>query len=119
MADDGEVKFTFETDTFSHPNTTTETDLVEFTLVTQNIGISLDMINFTQDTTIRVFEKIDGTNYRQRPSKIYPTDYSTGQIGIEVILDGRGRDMKITLESAVVEGGATSIPAVIRTEYRI
>lgn len=119
MADAGEIKTYFETATLTHPNTTTETDLVEYIGLRDLLGISLDMTNILQTTTIRVYNKTDSTNYRQRSQKVFPTDYETGTEEIFAELDGTGQDMKITLESGTVEGSAKNIPADIRTGVRL
>ena len=119
MPDGGEIKTTFETDTYSHPDTTTETDLVEYTGLKNYIVTNLDMSNFGESTTVRVYDKVDGTNYRQVSQKIYPDDYETGTEVATFVLDGAGQDMKVTLQSAVAEGGATSVPADIRSTIRL
>jgi hypothetical protein len=118
MVDGGEVKTTFETATFNHPNTTSETDLIEFLTLKKFVVLNLDFINLTQSTTINVYDKIDGTNYRLLSTKIYPNDYDTNIIAVSVILDGGGQDMKITLTSGILEGSARDILADIRKEDR-
>jgi len=60
MADDGEIVYTFESDIIEHANNTNEQDLIEFTNLKENINLSIRMSTFTQDTTIRVFEKTSG-----------------------------------------------------------
>ncbi len=75
MVDAGEIKVFFRNVLFFHPNTLDETDLVEHLLFKEKDTHYFDFSNFTQDTTIRVFEKIDGINYRQLSQKVFPTDY--------------------------------------------
>lgn len=116
MVDAGEVKTNFETQILTHPDTTTETDLIEFTNLREKLIIAMDLSNLAQITTIRVFNKTDGTNYRQRSQKIFPTDYDTGTEEAVAILSGTNQDMKITLESGITEGAARTIPLAIREE---
>lgn len=118
MVDAGEIKTTFETITYTHASSTTETDLVEYTSLKELITTNLDFVNLAQITTIKVYDKVDGTNYRLLSTKVYPTDYDTDIIVVAVILDGGGQDMKITLTSGTVEGSTKNIPANIRTENR-
>ena len=120
MPDAGENKFVFRSVSLSHPNTVTETDLVEHEGITERDTHHLDFTNLSQvnETTIRVYEKIDGINYRQLSQKIFPTEYETGTEAVIVVLDGAGQDMKITLESSVAEGSAKTIPGTVRDEVR-
>lgn len=119
MVDAGEVTNVLRAPSFSHPNTTVETDLVEHLLLTELIDHHFDFSNLTQQTTIRVFEKIDGITYRKITTKVFPDDYETGTEGVVVILDGSGQDMKITLQSSIAEGSAKAIEASVRDEIRI
>lgn len=119
MVDAGEITTVLRTILFSHPNTTVETDLVEHLNLEELIDHHLDFSNLAQITTIRVFEKIDGSNYRQISQKVFPTDYEIGTLGVVIILDGSGQDMKITLESSIAEGSAKNIFGSIRDEIRV
>jgi len=119
LVDAGEVTTVLRTISFSHPNTVVETDLVEHLNLTELIDHHFDFSNLLQQTTIRVFEKIDGITYRNMSTKIFPDDYEDGTKGVVVILDGSGRDMKITLKSGIAEGSAKNIPASVRDEIRV
>lgn len=118
MVDAGEIEVFFRNVLFSHPNTTAETDLTEHLLLVEKDTHHLDLSNLTQQTTIRVFEKIDGVVYKQLSSRLYPDDYELGTQVVIVILDGAGQDMKITLQSSVAEGAARAIGASVRDEIR-
>lgn len=118
MVDAGEVQNVFRTVIFSHPNTIVETTLVEHLLLKDKNVHHFDFTNLAQDTTIRVFEKSDGSTYRQISQRVFPTDYEVNTEVVFVILDGVGQDMKITLESAIAEGSAKDIPGSVRDETR-
>ncbi len=119
MVDLGEVDNVLRTPSFTHPNTTVETDLVEHLLLTELIDHHFDFSELTQQTTIRVFEKINGADYEQISQKVFPDDYETGTKGVVIILDGSGQDMKITLQSTIAEGTPRNIAASVRDEIRI
>lgn len=101
----------------SHANTLDETDFIEFSGSTEPfIGplrdkkiISLDMVNIAQKTTISVYNKIDGVNYRLRSFKRFPDDYNTNILEILAILEGLNQDMKITLRSGVGSGATFTL----------
>lgn len=94
--------------TYSHSDNTTEQDAFVYTLLKDNIEVTLDMTNLTQRTTVRVYEKIDGTNYRLVDSGIYPDDFDVNK-GILVEFNGKNIDCKITLQSIVTEGASRNI----------
>jgi len=88
-----------------------ETSATEQTMVTVTIsarakigGIWIDMVNVTQDTTIKVYHKIDGTNLREISSHSWATTDSDG-----VLIDGftAYRDIRVTLTCG--GGGASSV----------
>lgn len=118
MVDAGELKFELRDVLFSHPNTTVETILVEHINITEIDYHHFDLSNLTQSTTIRAFEKTDGTNYKLLAESVYPEDFTDGVQTVVIILNGGGHDMKITLQSAISEGSAKSIPGNVRDELR-
>lgn len=119
MVDAGEVVTVLRTRSFSHPNTIVETDLVEHLLLTEKINHHFSFRNITQQTLIRVFEKVDGTVYDQLGDTVtFPDDFGDAKALI-IVLDGAGQDMKITLESLVAEGSAKDIEASVRDTIRI
>ena len=118
MVDAGEQTIVLRSVSFSHPNDTNENDLVEHLLLTEKITHHFDFSGFSQLTTIRVSEKIDGTNYRQLSEKEFPTDFEANNTAVIIVLDGAAQDMKITLQSAVAEGSATTVPGTTRDEIR-
>lgn len=88
-----------------------ETSALEQTLSTITItarskvgAIWLDMVNVTQDTTIRVYHQIDGVNYRQFQSNAWVTADDDG-----VLVDGFAayRNIRIMLQCA--GGGAGNV----------
>ena len=119
MPDLGNSRTQFQSQTLSHPNTLTETDLIEYTTLKNLVKLHFDMTNITQISTIRVYDKTDGTNYRLLSIKEFPTDYDTGVETIVAILDGAGQDMKVTLESTILEGSAKDIVTTSRETTRL
>lgn len=118
MVDAGEITTVFRNIAPSHPNTIAETTLIEHLLLTERDTHHLDFSALTQVTTIRVFERTDGVNYRQLSQRVFPTDYEPGSQLVIIVLDGAAQDMKITLESSVMEGSPTIIPGTVRDELR-
>ncbi len=120
MPDAGEQKISFRQVLFSHPNTIVETDLIEHPLHTEIDTHYFDFSNLSQvnKTTIRVYEKTDGINYRLVSQKIFPDNFEGVQV-IIIVLDGGEQDMKITLQSSIAEGSAKDIPGTVRDEIRI
>jgi len=102
--------------TYTHPNDTSEHDVLEFSADTQDIHISLDVSALTQPVEIREYEKIDGTNYRQISLKTYPDDFDTGTDAITIYFKQKNKDYKVTLKSTVAEGASRDIPYVYRTD---
>lgn len=122
MPDVGSVTTVLRSVSFSHPNTTTETTLIEHLSLTELIDHHLDFTNLSQvnDTTIRVFEKADGTNYEQiGKDRKFPSNYGSNTGIVRIVLDGAGQDMKITLQSAVLEGSAKTIDGTTRDTIRL
>ena len=105
--------------TYTHPNDTTEHDVLEFSAATQDIHISLDVSALTQPVEIREYEKIDGTNYRQISLKTYPDDFDTGTDAITIYFKQKNKDYKVTLKSTVAEGNSRDIPYVYRTDGKV
>ena len=105
--------------TYTHPNDTTEHDVLEFSAETQDIHISLDVSALTQPVEIREYEKIDGTNYRQISLKTYPDDFDTGTDAITIYFKQKNKDYKVTLKSTVAEGASRDIPYVYRTDGKV
>lgn len=119
MVDAGEITTVLRRKTFNHPNTTTETDLVEHLLLTEKINHHFSFRNLTQQIKIRTFEKINETDYDQLGDTVtFPDDFGDAQALI-IVLDGAGQDMKITLQSVIAEGAARVIEASIRDTIRI
>lgn len=96
--------------TYSHPNGVAEQDALIFAVTQQEINLRLDFSLLTQNTTIREYEQIDGANYRQISAKVWPTDFDVGTIAIDISFVQANALYKITLQSAVAEGGARNIP---------
>ena len=94
-------------DTFSFDETSAlEQEMVTVTITARAKvgGIWLDMVNVTQDTTIKLYHKVDGTNFREVSSHSWATTDSDG-----VLVEGftAYRDIKVTLTCG--GGGAASV----------
>jgi hypothetical protein len=94
-----------------------ETAAGEQQLVEQSIsvrtaiqGIWIDMVNATQNITLRVYHKIDGTNYRIFSEHSWLTTDDDG-----VFLEGfvAYRDIKVTLQCSGGGAGSVNIPYVV------
>lgn len=95
---------------YSHPDSVAEQDALIFAAAQQEISLRLDFVNLAQNTTIREKEQIDAATYRQLSAKIWPTDFDAGTISIDIKFTQANALYKITLQSAVLEGGAKNIP---------
>lgn len=98
--------------TYSHPSGTTEQDALVITPA--ELGkyerLSLDMSNLAQDTTVRTYIQVDGTNYRLCDRALFPDDFPTDTESVLILLMPGLRTMKVTLQSAVAEGEAKNVP---------
>lgn len=101
---------------FTLANALTEQDAVVITLTTRNkiFGVDLDVSNLTQPTTFRIYRKVDGTNYRLADS----LNWSSSDPDIVFIQTpfAYDEDIKITIQSSVVEGATREIPYKIVKE---
>jgi stress response protein SCP2 len=76
-------------------------------------SIWLDFVNLVQDVTIKVYHKIDGTNYRQYDEFSWTTSEEDGILLRDITING---DWKLTVTSAVAQGAIKAIPYnVIKT----
>jgi len=107
------VDITSVSSTFSLQPNTNEQTLLEIQPGTKIIRIYnfyLDLNAITQNTTIKVYSKIDGSNYREIPAmtitNISPPQ-SKGVALKEIVFD---TDLKITIQSATAEAEARNIP---------
>jgi hypothetical protein len=99
----------FTTGTYAHAVGTTEDDVKEFLLLQNPIEITFDMSGLLQTTTVKIYEKVDGTNYRLLTNQAYPTDFETSVDGMTITLLGKNRDMKITFQSGTNEAGIIDV----------
>jgi hypothetical protein len=94
--------------TYSHPTGVTEQDVVVLSGIDEEMEIVFDCVNLLQATTIRIYEKTDGINYRLNQSAVYPTEFVDKNVLIKI--NGKGMDAKITFQSAVAEGSSKNVP---------
>lgn len=94
-----------------------ENSAAEQTVVTVGIstrslvgGIWLDMVNVTQDTTIRIKHKIDGANYRTFTTLSWLT---TDDDGVLVGPFTAYRDIQISLQCGGAGAGAVNVPYAV------
>lgn len=99
------------TGTFSYLDAGAEQDVVEITGTTRKIihGVSLDLTTMTQNGTIKLYLKIDGTNYREVDSFdfVVATDSDGYYISINM---GITNDFKITYTEGADEAADRAIP---------
>jgi len=101
------------TGTFSFDETSSsEQDMVVISISARAIigAIWIDMSNVTRDTTIKVYHKIDGTNFREFMLEQWTSTDSDG-----VLIDGftAYRDVKITLTCDGGGAGSVSVAYAI------
>lgn len=98
--------------TYDHPNVTTEEDAVVITPseLAEYRTLLLDLSNLTQNTTIRTYIKVDAANYRLVDSSVFPTDFPANTKGVPIRLCPLSVNMKVTLESSVLEGAVRAVP---------
>lgn len=101
--------------TFAHQNNTNEQDVIEIVNGVLPEKVDLDCNALTQVTTFRFYEKVDGANYRLYNAVVYPTDVPTNVKVVPFEWSPKGRDVKITAQSSVVEGAIRNIPYARRT----
>lgn len=91
------------------PNDTAENTIIEITTTSRQRldSIWLDFVNLGQDVTIKVYHKIDGTNYRQYDEYSWSTTDEDGVIISNVTINN---DWKLTLTSPIAQGGIVAIP---------
>jgi hypothetical protein len=104
------IDITKTSGTYSLVTGTSELTVVTLTN-TENIivtGIWLDLVNLTQSCTVRVYFKIDGTNFREFSTTSWSTVMADGLlINGDMPIDS---DLRVTIQSGVAEGVTRSIP---------
>jgi len=94
---------------YNLPNDTVENTAIEITTTSRQRfdSIWLDFVNLVQDVTIKVYTKIDGTNYRQYDKYLWSTSDEDG-VFIKVVTINN--DWKLTITSTIAQGGIIAIP---------
>jgi hypothetical protein len=113
--------------TFSYLDAGGEVDIIEITPVDgeQIDGIWIDLVNMTQNGTIKLYSKIDGSNYRQVSISGTIQSYAfTVADGVDgVYIPGPfsiNTDFKVSYEEGANEGADRAIPfRVIRRQFVI
>lgn len=99
------------TGTFSYLDAGAEQTIFEITGSTRKFisGILLDLVNMTQNGTIKLYSEVDGSNYRELASYsfVVATDSDGVLIPLKVPVN---RDFKITYTEAADEGAARAMP---------
>lgn len=98
------------TGTFSFDETSAaEQDAITLTIAARSaIGsINIDMVNVTQDTTIKLYHKIDGTNYRLVQTNSWLT---TDSDGVRIAGFTAYRDVKVSLTCGGGGAGSVNVP---------
>lgn len=96
--------------TYSHTTGTSEETALEILENLKDVTVAFDVSLMAQDFTIRIKEKMDGTNYEVQSQSLFPDDYDTGIESIVINLQGKGRDQIITFQSVITEGSDRDIP---------
>lgn len=99
--------------TFAYTDAGGEQTIFEQTSVLRRTikSVSLDLVNITKDGTIKVYSKIDGTNYRECESYIF--NVATASDGVTIKLNMGVTDaFKVTYTESSDEGASRNIPYV-------
>ena len=103
------------TGSYNLPNDTAENTAIEITN-TKRLkldSIWLDFNTLVQNVTIKVYHKIDGTNYRQYDEFSWATTEEDGVFLSDITINN---DWKLTITSPVAQGSIVAIPYnVIKT----
>lgn len=94
---------------YNLPNDTAENTLLEITN-TKRLKIDsvwLDFVNLAQAVTIKVYHKIDATNYRQYDTFSWGTTEEDGVLISGITINN---DWKITITSTIAQGEIKAIP---------
>ena len=94
---------------YNLPNDLVENTAIEIITGTRQRldSVWLDFVNLVQNVTIKVYHKIDGINYRQYDTYYWTTVDEKGVLITDVTINN---DWKLTITSAVVQGGVKAIP---------
>ncbi|MBA7675474.1 hypothetical protein ES703_83709 [subsurface metagenome] len=97
-------------DTFTYLDAGGEQAVFTITTTTRKKlhGFFLDFVNLTQDSTVRVKVKIDGTNYRTIESLPWSTSDDEGVYFAKPI--AINSDLQVTMQEAVDEGADRNVP---------
>ena len=110
---------TDQTGTFSYLDAGAEQTVLELTPTTRKIvrSIWLDMTNLTQDGAVKLYYKIDGSNYREfeEYSFAVATDSDGFLIPLGIAITS---DFKITYTEDADEGAARAIPYQVILENK-
>ena len=99
---------------FSLVNDTNEQDVVEELATTRRrVALEFELNAMTQDGTIRVFRKVNGTNYRLYTETAFTASGSIKVFDAQFVTN---QDWKLTYQATVAEGAARSIPFNTITE---
>jgi len=98
-----------------------EQTVVEVTPTTAEVvhGMWLDLVNMTQNGTIKVYHKIDGTNYREIESFDFTVATDSDGFFIDKTFGFGPSQYKITYTEGVDEGADRNIPYRFIREKRI
>ena len=101
-------------DTFTLANSVAEQTLLEFNVATTNITevnqLYLDLDALTKNCTLKVYFKIDGTNYRESTAMRLTNLGSADQLALVLQELKLACDMKVTITSIELEGATRAIP---------
>ena len=100
------------TGTFSLVNNTNEQDVLVFAAANRLIDVELDLNLLTQINTIRLYEQIDGANYRQAAAWVYPNQFDASTTSLLISCAQKNALYRITMQASIAEGAARNV------EYR-
>lgn len=100
--------------TFAYTDAGGEQTVLEQTSTARRVihAVYLDLVNMTKDGTVKIYNKIDGTNYRECESYIF--NVATASDGFVIKLGVGVTDaFKITYTESADEAASRNIPYVV------
>lgn len=99
-------------DSTNLPNDTSENTIIEITTTARMRidAVWIDLTTLAQNVTIKVYNKIDGTNYRQYETYTWTTSDEDGILLKDITINS---DWKLTMTSGTVQGEVKAIPYTI------
>lgn len=98
------------TGTYSHAVGVAEQEALVFAAGRREIAVRFDVSGFVQNTTIREYEQVNGSDYRIVTSRVWPTDFDPGCVAASVVFNQALARYRITFQSVLAEAAIVTVP---------